>query len=107
MPKGPMTAEHKKNISEALKRRAEKKKKHEQNYGLRRKSHTSNTTKTFRYSNHKEKSITFTLPTNPHRIKRIIELGTLMDSMFPKTKVSQITEILNSVKLIINRGERE
>jgi len=49
-------------------------------------------------------SLTITLPSNPHRIERIITLGTIIDNMFPKTRVSKITEILHSVKRIVERG---
>ena len=51
-----------------------------------------------------KKGVNISLPSNPHRIQRVVELGTMMDEMFPKTKLSQIREILHSVKRIVERG---
>tara|TARA_Y100000310_G_C20592546_1_gene768837 strand:- start:48 stop:341 length:294 start_codon:yes stop_codon:yes gene_type:complete len=52
----------------------------------------------------KKKEATITFPANAHRIQRIVELGTMVDEMFPKTKISQIRTILCSVKRIVERG---
>jgi hypothetical protein len=81
---GPMTEEHKKRISESMIRSHAEKKESGEGY-------TRN-------------NITITLPNNPHRISRIVELGTILDNMFPKTKIRQIKEILASVRRILERG---
>jgi hypothetical protein len=80
----PMTEEHKKKISASMIRK----------YVEKRESGEVCT-------NH---NITITLPNNPHRISRIVELGTVLDNMFPKTKIKQIREILASVRRILERG---
>lgn len=85
------TQQHKDRISAGRLRQERKKREQAQP------AHTNNTSKT-------PPPLTITLPSNPHRIERIITLGTIVDNMFPKTKVSQITEILFSVKRIVERG---
>ena len=82
----PMTEEHKKKISVSLVRAYNAKKKKESGE---------------EYTNH---NITITLPNNPHRISRIVELVTVLDNMFPKTNIKQIREILASVRRILERG---
>jgi hypothetical protein len=85
MPKyGPMTEEHKRRISEGM---------------IRAQTERQKPGKAYTRNN-----LTITLPNNPYRISRIVELGTIMDNMFPKTKIRQIKEILASVRRIVERG---
>jgi hypothetical protein len=83
---GPMTEEHRKAISEGMRKGSARRRNEEE------KDESST------------KATTITLPNNPHRITRVVELGTMLDNMFPKTKIKQIREILHSVRRILERG---